>query len=200
MRAWTTCRSIAPLNSPGHGCPSIFMDGHAWCMAGAGLTCFALHPQHAQPPYVVTCPSPACVDSPLPPPSALCTLVPTRGRVHFTPTVAHCSMATLIGLCLRVKLLRCLPPRMKIDVQVSEAHTAHVAHMLSPPPLSPRPCRTPCSDSDGPGPAPSHGVMACWRAPRHACLYASRHVSRPCMLSADALLPARPPARCRPRM
>lgn len=39
-------------------------------------------------------------------------------RVRFTPTVAHCSMATLIGLCLRVKLLRCLPPRFKVDIQV----------------------------------------------------------------------------------
>lgn len=34
--------------------------------------------------------------------------------VTFTPTVAHCSMATLIGLCIRVKLLRCLPPRFKV--------------------------------------------------------------------------------------
>lgn len=34
-------------------------------------------------------------------------------RVEFTPTVQHCSMATLIGLCVRVKLLRCLPPRFK---------------------------------------------------------------------------------------
>ncbi|XP_016577547.1 protein AE7 isoform X1 [Capsicum annuum] len=34
-------------------------------------------------------------------------------RVTFTPTVEHCSMATLIGLCLRVKLMRCLPSRYK---------------------------------------------------------------------------------------
>jgi hypothetical protein len=27
-------------------------------------------------------------------------------------------MATLIGLCIRVKLLRSLPPRFKVDVQV----------------------------------------------------------------------------------
>ncbi|KAF3618746.1 MIP18 family protein [Capsicum annuum] len=35
-------------------------------------------------------------------------------RVTFTPTVEHCSMATLIGLCLRVKLMRCLPSRYKV--------------------------------------------------------------------------------------
>lgn len=39
--------------------------------------------------------------------------------VQFTPTVQHCSMATLIGLCIRVKLLRSLPPRFKVDIAVS---------------------------------------------------------------------------------
>ncbi|PIA61305.1 hypothetical protein AQUCO_00300680v1 [Aquilegia coerulea] len=34
-------------------------------------------------------------------------------RVTFTPTVEHCSMATVIGLCIRVKLLRSLPSRYK---------------------------------------------------------------------------------------
>ena len=44
-----------------------------------------------------------------------------RGRVvvHFTPTIPHCSMATLIGLCIRVKLLRSLAPRFKVDVNVT---------------------------------------------------------------------------------
>ena len=44
-----------------------------------------------------------------------------RGRVsvHFTPTIPHCSMATLIGLSIRVKLLRSLPPRFKVDVRVT---------------------------------------------------------------------------------
>lgn len=40
-------------------------------------------------------------------------------RVEFTPTVEHCSMATLIGLCIRVKLLRTLPPRFKVDIAVA---------------------------------------------------------------------------------
>ena len=39
--------------------------------------------------------------------------------VNFTPTVPHCSMATLIGLCIRVKLLRSLPSRFKVDIQIT---------------------------------------------------------------------------------
>uniref|UniRef100_A0A8C5SP86 Cytosolic iron-sulfur assembly component 2A n=1 Tax=Laticauda laticaudata TaxID=8630 RepID=A0A8C5SP86_LATLA len=33
--------------------------------------------------------------------------------IRFTPTVPHCSLATLIGLCLRIKLQRCLPFKHK---------------------------------------------------------------------------------------
>ncbi|XP_041376366.1 cytosolic iron-sulfur assembly component 2B-like [Gigantopelta aegis] len=39
--------------------------------------------------------------------------------VEFTPTIPHCSMATLIGLSIRVKLLRSLPSRFKVDVQIT---------------------------------------------------------------------------------
>uniref|UniRef100_A0A6B2LN96 MIP18 family-like domain-containing protein n=1 Tax=Arcella intermedia TaxID=1963864 RepID=A0A6B2LN96_9EUKA len=42
-----------------------------------------------------------------------------RVTVWFTPTIPHCSMATLIGLCLRVKLLRSIPDRFKVDIMVS---------------------------------------------------------------------------------
>jgi metal-sulfur cluster biosynthetic enzyme len=40
--------------------------------------------------------------------------------VRFTPTIPHCSMATLIGLCIRVKLLRSLPSndRFKVTVRI----------------------------------------------------------------------------------
>ncbi|CAH9117213.1 unnamed protein product [Cuscuta europaea] len=49
-------------------------------------------------------------------------------RVTFTPTVEHCSMATIIGLCLRVKLLRCLPSRYKVDIKIAPgAHVSEVA-------------------------------------------------------------------------
>ncbi|KAK9820673.1 hypothetical protein WJX74_004358 [Apatococcus lobatus] len=40
-------------------------------------------------------------------------------RVQFTPTVQHCSMATLIGLCIRVKLMRVLPSRFKVDILIT---------------------------------------------------------------------------------
>ena len=39
--------------------------------------------------------------------------------VQFTPTIPHCSMATLIGLTIRVKLLRVLPTRFKVIVKIS---------------------------------------------------------------------------------
>lgn len=40
-------------------------------------------------------------------------------KVNFTPTIPHCSMATLIGLSIRVKLLRSLPPRFKVTVEIT---------------------------------------------------------------------------------
>lgn len=40
--------------------------------------------------------------------------------VKFSPTVTHCSLATLIGLAIQVKLLRCLPPGIKVDVRIAE--------------------------------------------------------------------------------
>jgi len=38
--------------------------------------------------------------------------------VEFTPTVPHCGMSTIIGLCIRVRLMRSLPPRFKVDMRV----------------------------------------------------------------------------------
>jgi len=43
-----------------------------------------------------------------------------RIKIEFTPTVPHCSLATLIGLCIRVKLQRSLQTTAKIDIFVSE--------------------------------------------------------------------------------
>ena len=40
--------------------------------------------------------------------------------IRFTPTVPHCSLATLIGLCLRVKLQQCLPFKHKLEIYISE--------------------------------------------------------------------------------
>ncbi|KAH9251302.1 hypothetical protein BASA81_010856 [Batrachochytrium salamandrivorans] len=48
--------------------------------------------------------------------------------VRFTPTIPHCSMATLIGLCIRVRLLRSLPSRFKVDIIVTEGtHQSEMA-------------------------------------------------------------------------
>ncbi|CAN6249983.1 unnamed protein product, partial [Urochloa humidicola] len=48
--------------------------------------------------------------------------------VTFTPTVEHCSMATVIGLCIRVKLIRSLPPRYKVDIRVAPgSHSTEAA-------------------------------------------------------------------------
>ncbi|CAL9078026.1 unnamed protein product [Musa acuminata var. zebrina] len=49
-----------------------------------------------------------------------------RGRIKitFTPTVKHCSMATVIGLCLRVKLIQSFPPHFKVDINVSPGSLA----------------------------------------------------------------------------
>ncbi|KAG8199167.1 hypothetical protein JTE90_015998 [Oedothorax gibbosus] len=38
--------------------------------------------------------------------------------IQFKPTIPHCSMATLIGLAIKVQLLRLLPARFKIDVSI----------------------------------------------------------------------------------
>lgn len=40
--------------------------------------------------------------------------------IRFSPTVPHCSLATLIGLCLQVKLQRCLPFKHKLEIYISE--------------------------------------------------------------------------------
>ncbi|KAK7406695.1 hypothetical protein VNO78_08325 [Psophocarpus tetragonolobus] len=42
-----------------------------------------------------------------------------QSPITFTPTVQHCSMATVIGLCLRVKLKHYFPPHYKVDIKVS---------------------------------------------------------------------------------
>lgn len=39
--------------------------------------------------------------------------------VHFTPTNPHCSLASFIGLCLHVKLLRTLPSRFKVTISIT---------------------------------------------------------------------------------
>lgn len=40
--------------------------------------------------------------------------------IKITPTITHCSLATLIGLGIRVRLERCLPPRYRINIRIKE--------------------------------------------------------------------------------
>ncbi|KAF8469703.1 hypothetical protein BDZ91DRAFT_720739 [Kalaharituber pfeilii] len=40
--------------------------------------------------------------------------------VEITPTITHCSLATVIGLGIRVRLERALPPRFRVDVRIRE--------------------------------------------------------------------------------
>ena len=52
----------------------------------------------------------------------------SRCDVLFTPTIPHCSMATLIGLCIRVKLIRSLPTRFKVTVKIFPgSHSSELA-------------------------------------------------------------------------
>ena len=44
---------------------------------------------------------------------------PNKILINYTPTIPHCSMATLIGLSLRVKLLRSLPQRFKVRIAIT---------------------------------------------------------------------------------
>lgn len=37
-------------------------------------------------------------------------------KVFVTPTIAHCSMISLIGLCVKIQLMRLLPEQTKITV------------------------------------------------------------------------------------
>ncbi|KAF7593881.1 hypothetical protein BBP40_010692 [Aspergillus hancockii] len=40
--------------------------------------------------------------------------------VLVTPTITHCSLATVIGLGVRVRLEQSLPPRFRVDVRIKE--------------------------------------------------------------------------------
>jgi metal-sulfur cluster biosynthetic enzyme len=52
---------------------------------------------------------------PTSPPSSISTVV-----VEVTPTITHCSLATVIGLGVRVRLEQALPPRFRIDVRIKK--------------------------------------------------------------------------------
>ncbi|ETS75175.1 hypothetical protein PFICI_13659 [Pestalotiopsis fici W106-1] len=44
----------------------------------------------------------------------------TRVLVKITPTITHCSLATVIGLGVRVRLEQALPPNYRVDIMIKE--------------------------------------------------------------------------------
>ncbi|EKD18431.1 FAM96B-like protein [Drepanopeziza brunnea f. sp. 'multigermtubi' MB_m1] len=44
----------------------------------------------------------------------------SRVLVELTPTVSHCSLATVIGLGVRVRLEQALPPSYRVEVKIKE--------------------------------------------------------------------------------
>ncbi len=42
----------------------------------------------------------------------------SRVLVEITPTITHCSLATVIGLGVRVRLEQALPPNFRVDVRI----------------------------------------------------------------------------------
>ncbi|KAF2850706.1 hypothetical protein T440DRAFT_82836 [Plenodomus tracheiphilus IPT5] len=54
----------------------------------------------------------------LPPSSPLSAI--STVLVEITPTITHCSLATVIGLGVRVRLEQALPPRFRVDVRIKK--------------------------------------------------------------------------------
>ncbi|RFU28354.1 hypothetical protein B7463_g7977, partial [Scytalidium lignicola] len=48
----------------------------------------------------------------------------SRVLVEITPTVAHCSLATVIGLGVRVRLEQALPPSYRVEVKIKKGSHA----------------------------------------------------------------------------
>lgn len=53
--------------------------------------------------------------SELPTPDSLLTIL-----VELTPTINHCSLATVIGLAVRCRLEQTLPPNYRVDVRMKD--------------------------------------------------------------------------------
>lgn len=66
-------------------------------------------------PDIHLSPSPA----ELPSPDSLVTV-----RVDLTPTINHCSLATVIGLAVRCRLEQTLPPNYRVEVKMKEGSHA----------------------------------------------------------------------------
>ncbi|KAL8732633.1 MAG: hypothetical protein Q9166_002608 [cf. Caloplaca sp. 2 TL-2023] len=68
--------------------------------------------------------TPTLPPSSLPPATSTQNITPlpaiTTVTVLVTPTITHCSLATVIGLGVRVRLEQALPPRFRVDVRIKE--------------------------------------------------------------------------------
>ncbi|RDW87691.1 FAM96B-like protein [Coleophoma crateriformis] len=53
----------------------------------------------------------------------------TRVLVELTPTVTHCSLATVIGLGVRVRLEQALPPSYRVEVRIKEGTHSSAAEV-----------------------------------------------------------------------
>lgn len=51
----------------------------------------------------------------------------SRVLVELTPTVTHCSLATVIGLGVRVRLEQALPPSYRVEVKIKEGTHSQAA-------------------------------------------------------------------------
>lgn len=51
-----------------------------------------------------------------------------RIKVELTPTISHCSLATIIGLCVKIHLQRCLHPKYRVKILIKKG--THVSDDL----------------------------------------------------------------------
>lgn len=57
-----------------------------------------------------------------------CVVTPNKEvNINYTPTIPHCSMAQIIGLMIKVKLINSLPRTMKVTVKITP--TTHVKEL-----------------------------------------------------------------------
>lgn len=72
-------------------------------------------------------------------------------KVYFTPTIPHCSSASIIGLMLKAKLVRSLPEYFKVVVAIqpgSHNNEAEISKQLKGRPLSCRQRKSCCSHGE----------------------------------------------------
>ncbi|RID62877.1 hypothetical protein BRARA_E01919 [Brassica rapa] len=51
--------------------------------------------------------------------------------ITFTPTIQHCRMASIIGLCLRAKLKECLPLHYQVNYALKVYPGSHADEQLN---------------------------------------------------------------------